>query len=100
MQVTPEKYCRLVNDEGGLAIIGENTIATNIPTRINFHFGASTLVADPGFFYQIYFKILNPDPNWTRILDPDPNSMYLDPQHCFCITAGNIFQRRFSTRTL
>ena len=30
--------------------------------------------------------MMDPDPDWAKILDPDPNSMYryLDPQHCPC----------------
>ena len=34
------------------------------------------------FSFKIDSITLDPDPNWTKILDPDPNSMYLDPQHC------------------
>ena len=30
-------------------------------------------------FPKIHNIILDPDPNWAKILDPDQNSMYLDP---------------------
>ena len=33
-------------------------------------------------FPKIYNIILDPDPNWAKILDPNPNLMYLDPHEC------------------
>ncbi len=36
VQVTPEKYCKLVSEEGGLAIIGKNYLSSFLVFWINF----------------------------------------------------------------
>ena len=45
------------------------------------------------YFLIFSFKIdsitLDPNSNWTKILDPDPNSMNLDPQYCFSHCSGS-----------
>ena len=37
------------------------------------------------FSFKTDSLVLDPDPNWAKILDPEPNSMYLDPQRCLIL---------------